>query len=108
MWLPDKYVTAVRDRARVFYLPWDVCRYWNADRKRGEPLVFSGWYWAHENIERGPFKSQSACYRDAWYRLVQDEVPPFVADRKRPEGNVERKIMARRRRRERLEREARA
>jgi hypothetical protein len=103
MWLPDKYVDDVREVARVFYLPWNVCRYWNADRGKGEPLVFSGWYWARKGTERGPFKSQSACLRDAWYHLVQNIAPPSVADRKQPDGNIERKIAARRRRREQRE-----
>lgn len=108
MWLPDKYVADVRETARVFYLPWNVCRYWNASRKKGEPLVFSGWYWAYENIESGPFKSQSACYRDAWFRLIQNHMPPPVADRKQPTGDVDRAITTLRRKRERATRESRA
>src|SRR3954469_16962117 len=101
MWLPDKYVADVREHARVFYLPWNVCRYWNASRKKGEPLVFSGWYWAALGLEAGPFKAQSACYRDAWYRLVQHVTPPGVADRPQPSGDVDRAIARVKRKRER-------
>jgi hypothetical protein len=87
MWLPNKLVTEVEDQVRVFYVPWDTCRYWNASRKKGEPIIFSGWYYAHQGEEHGPFKSKSSCFRDAWFRVARKQAPPVLADRNTQEDD---------------------
>jgi hypothetical protein len=77
MWLPQALiddVSAVIDE--VFYVPYAATRVFNTDREEGEPLVFSGWYWARGALEGGPFRSASAAYRDAWFRLVRKTTPP--------------------------------
>lgn len=76
MWLPNKLIADVDEDVKVFYLTYAVCRYWAEHRAKDEPLVFSGWYWAQGGREGGPFKSKSACYRDAWFRAVRHKQPP--------------------------------
>jgi hypothetical protein len=49
-------------------------------------LVFSGWYWSLGAREAGPFKSQSAAWRDAWYRLGRRRAPLVTADNDRFEA----------------------
>jgi hypothetical protein len=78
MWLPDAIIGDVEDRVTVFYVTYAATRYWAENRDKGEPLVFSGWYWAQGPVEGGPFKSRSACYRDAWFRVVQKRTPPVL------------------------------
>jgi len=82
MWLSD---TVLKDAGetgvRVFYLSHAACRLWAVERDKGEPLVFSGWYWSLGNREAGPFKSRSAAWRDAWYRLARRKAPPAIAER---------------------------
>jgi hypothetical protein len=76
MWLPDILIKDVRElQARVFYLSYSACRRWAENRDKGEPLVFSGWYWSLGKREAGPFKSQSAAWRDAWYQLGRHRAP---------------------------------
>ena len=76
MWLSHALIGEVEERVSVFYLSYATCRYWAEHRDKGEPLIFSGWYWAIGPREAGPFKSRSACYRDAWFRIVQRRTPP--------------------------------
>lgn len=78
MWLPNAIVSDVDDTVTVFYVNYETCRFWAENRDKGEPLVFSGWYWAKGPREGGPFKSKSACYRDAWYHVVQRRTPPVM------------------------------
>lgn len=79
MWLPNALIKDVGETgARVFYVSYAACRRWAADRDPGEPLVFSGWYWSLGTREAGPFKSQSAAWRDAWYRLSRRKAPPVL------------------------------
>lgn len=78
MWLPNAIVSDVEEQVTVFYLDYKTTRYWAENRTPGEPLVFSGWYWAKGPREGGPFKSRSACYRDAWFRIVQRRTPPVL------------------------------
>lgn len=76
MWLPDSVLSDVRALdARIFYLSYSACRRWAEHRDKGEPLVFSGWYWSLGKREAGPFKSQSAAWRDAWYQLGRHRAP---------------------------------
>jgi hypothetical protein len=108
MWLPDKIVGEVKEHVRVFYVDWVMCRYWNESRTKGEPLIFSGWYWSRGAREGGPFKSQSACYRDAWFRAVHDEAPPTLTGRNtREQDEAERARREAKTRHRRAQREAR-
>jgi hypothetical protein len=70
MWLNKQLVTDVHERVRVFYVSWAAACHWNERRDKDEPRIFGGWYWAHGRTENGPFRSMSACYRDAWYKVV--------------------------------------
>ena len=76
MWIPKAVADAVDDAVKVFYVPYAATRAWKEDRVPGEPLIFTGWYWAMGKIENGPFKSRSACFRDAWFRAVNHRKPP--------------------------------
>ena len=88
MWLPNAIVSDVMDVCEVFYLHWDQCKHFNERRKDGEPMVFTGWYWAKGAQEAGPFKTRSACYRDAWFRLVRHQAPPMISRRMKHKANV--------------------
>lgn len=95
MWLPDKIVADVEEHTTVFYLPFATCRYWAENRSPGEPLVFSGWYWAQGQREGGPFKSKSAAYRDAWFRAVRHKSPPVLrADSVKAESELRERALA--------------
>lgn len=79
MWLPGQLLKDTKAlKVRVFYVSYAATRVWAAERPPGEPLIFSGWYWARDLQESGPFKSQSAAWRDAWYRLARRRPPPTV------------------------------
>jgi hypothetical protein len=91
MWLSAALLDDVRALdARVFYLSYAACRRWAENRDKGEPLVFSGWYWANDKREAGPFKSQSAAWRDAWYQLGRHRAPRMTEynDAFEREGNA--------------------
>jgi hypothetical protein len=80
MWLSNSLLDEARAlEVRVFYLSYAACRRWAEHRDKGEPLVFSGWYWTHGKREAGPFKSQSAAWRDAWYLLGRHRAPLLTA-----------------------------
>jgi hypothetical protein len=79
MRLRNSLIADVQRRVRVFNLPRPIATYWNARRDKGEPVVFTGWYWTiGASREAGPFKSRSAAYRDAWFRVVQEVEPPTL------------------------------
>jgi hypothetical protein len=77
VWLSDALIKDVQDaNVRVFYLTREVAKAWNQNRKHGEPVVFTGFYWSKDSKEGGPFKSESSCYRDAYYIIVLKTRPP--------------------------------
>lgn len=79
MWLSDAIVSEVQSaNVRIFCLTRSVATTWNKRRKGGEPAVFCGHYWAKGDKEGGPFKTISACYRDAHYRIVLKIAPPTL------------------------------
>jgi hypothetical protein len=108
MWLPDRLVAEVNDKVRAFYVDWQTCRYWNASRKKGEPIIFSGWYYAHGGHEHGPFKSKSSAYRDAWFRAVCNQEPPTLTGRNTEADDERERARIRATRRAAAKREARA
>lgn len=82
MWLANSLIKAVEDAdVKVFYVSFAATRTWAAERDKGEPLVFSGYYWGLGPRESGPFRSMSAAYRDAYFRVVRHKAPPAVAKR---------------------------
>jgi len=82
MWLPNALIDAVEEaKIKVFYVSFAATRLWATERDKDEPLVFSGYYWAMGPREAGPFRSMSAAYRDAYYRVVRRMAPPVVASR---------------------------
>ena len=82
MWLPNSLIKAVEDAdVKVFYVSYAATRLWAVERDKGEPLVFSGYYWAQGSRESGPFRSASAAYRDAWFRVTKHKAPPVIAAR---------------------------
>jgi hypothetical protein len=78
MWLSNHIRDDVADACEVFYVTREIAAFWNDNRAKGDPLVFTGWYWAKGAREGGPFKSKSSCYRDAWFRVVREEAPPAL------------------------------
>lgn len=106
MWLPDHVIKTVEDaRVTVFYLSYAACRHWAEHRERDEPLVFSGWYWARGGREAGPFKSQSAAWRDAWFSVRSVRGPSMSGLNARFESDQTRR--ANLAKRKRIHREAR-
>ena len=96
MWLPNALIADVEERVTVFYVSYATTRLWAAHREKGEPLIFSGWYWAIGPREAGPFKSRSACYRDAWFRIVQKRTPPVLrTENEKAEKSEQREIRKR-------------
>jgi hypothetical protein len=82
MWLPRALTDAVTEAGiKVFYVSYAATRRWAVERDKGEPLIFSGWYWGLGPRESGPFKSQSSAYRDAWFRVVRRHAPPVIRAR---------------------------
>jgi hypothetical protein len=83
MWLPADIVKQVEKVARIRYVSRQECELWNANRRRNELRLLTGWEW----IERGGdqhcqgFKTMTVAYRDAYYRLIKSEAAPSVAGR---------------------------
>ncbi len=77
MRLRVEYVHAVDKVCRIAYVNGEITKYFNARRKdSSEPCILSGWFWVSGGREGGPFKSLSACYRDAYFRQVLKITPP--------------------------------
>lgn len=74
--LRKSVVERTMEQVEVVYLSRDTAKWWNARRRADDTATFCGWYWIHRREEMGPFRSRSACIRDAYYRLVlQRELP---------------------------------
>lgn len=79
MWLPRSVIEAVNENIdEVFLVNYATTKIFNEKRSPGTPLVFSGWYWARGKQEGGPFRSQSAAYRDAWYKFCSRTRMPSI------------------------------
>jgi hypothetical protein len=74
--LRRKVVEATMEQVEVVYLSRETSKWWNARRRPEDCATFCGYYWIRKREEMGPFKSRSACVRDAYYRFVlQRELP---------------------------------
>lgn len=78
--LKKSVVESTRAKVEVVYVDRDTSRWWNSRRRPEDTAVFCGWYWIEDRTreEAGPFRSRSAAYRDAYYRLVLKRELPSV------------------------------
>jgi len=79
--ISDEVHSRAQDQGiEVFFISRAVTKWWNARRKRGanDIALLGGWYWSLGGEEHGPFRSQSAAWRDAYYRRVMRRTPPLV------------------------------
>lgn len=74
--LKDSVIASVLSLATVTYIDRSAAQWWNKQRGRGEMQTFTGWYWSCGPREEGPFRSESAAIRDAYYALVLRSDPP--------------------------------
>jgi hypothetical protein len=78
MWLPKSVIEETDEKVRVVYVDMALAALWNEKRDAGEPRLFTGYYWLNGSREGGPFKSRSSAVRDAWYRVVNQSIPPSI------------------------------
>ncbi len=80
-WIPLDVVEDVQQVARVEYTGVAETQAWNAHRKDGELRLLTGWGWIAKGGRqfRQGFKSETVCYRDAWYELCKKTSAPPVA-----------------------------
>ena len=80
-WIPLDVVEDVQRVARVEYTDMNATKNWNEHRRDGELRLLTGWGWTAKSGRqfRQGFKSETVCYRDAWYELVQKSSAPPVA-----------------------------
>lgn len=82
MRLPKVVYENVKERGvEVFFADRWTCKWWNERRNSGELRFYGGWYWwvrgetgLAETMENGPFKTESAAYRDAAEKLQVSKV----------------------------------
>jgi hypothetical protein len=74
--LPKNVVGAVdRKKVKVYFADRTMTKFWNERRNRDDLRFFGGWYWyietngRAEETENGPYKTESAAYRDAFLSL---------------------------------------
>jgi hypothetical protein len=83
MWLPNDVISQVDTLARVYYVNMSDCQSWNATRKEGELRLLTGWMWVAKSggAHQQGLKTQTQCYRDAYYRLVLKSTSPSLLRR---------------------------
>jgi hypothetical protein len=81
MWLPANIIADVDHVARIHYVDVGMCQRWNEHRRGGELRLLTGWCWTSKDGRefRQGFKTQTICYRDAYYSLVKREGAPPIA-----------------------------
>lgn len=81
MWLPNDIVREVDKVARIRYINKHECENWNAHRKPGELRLLTGWEWIAKDgsAHCQGFKTQTVCYRNAYYALIRKEDAPSLA-----------------------------
>lgn len=69
--------------AEVFFVPREATKWWNAQRARkdDEVALLGGWYWSFGLQEAGPFRTQTAAWRDVYYRRILGRAPPVISPR---------------------------
>lgn len=84
MWLPKDVLDAVDKAASVDYVDAARCKVWNDHRKAGELRLLTGWRWVARDgsDSRQGFKTETVCYRDAYYALVRHSAAPGLARRR--------------------------
>lgn len=85
MWLPSDIIRAVDARARIHYIDARMTASWNAHRRQGELRLLTGWAWVSREggAYRLGFKTQTVCYRDAYYALIAKSNAPGLSVRPR-------------------------
>ena len=85
MWLPTNIIAEVDALARIYYIGMDACVQWNKHRHADELRLLTGWCWSSRDgaSYRQGFKTQTVCYRDAYYTLIRHEVAPISRPRLR-------------------------
>jgi len=81
MWLNRETIKQVDRVAQIYYMNSKQCAVWNRHRKEGELRLLTGWCWRERrgaNLQQG-LKTQTACYRDAWYALVVKQMLPATS-----------------------------
>jgi hypothetical protein len=81
MWFSKELLDDLQaSRVTIDYANRETVSLWNANRGDGEPPTFTGFYWygmiAGVMSEGGPFRTESAAMRDAWYRVCLRKAPP--------------------------------
>lgn len=71
-------IEAVSHQVRIVFVGRETAKWWNQRRKVDDTVQFCGWYWVRGSEEAGPFRSRSACMRDAYYRFVLLREMPSV------------------------------
>lgn len=75
MRLPRAVEQRVHDRGiDVAFYDRAITGFWNRNRKPGEPIFYTGYYWVIGRREGGPFRSYSAAVRDAYVRICLNDV----------------------------------
>jgi hypothetical protein len=65
-------------RVHIVYANRGTIKIWNEMKPHDDPPIFCGWYWMAGLSEGGPFRCESACMRDAWYRVCKRMAPPSL------------------------------
>jgi hypothetical protein len=80
MWLPTSTIEQVDRVAKIRYISKAECEAWNAHRREGELRLLTGWEWiARDGSSHCQgFKTETVCYRNAWYALIRKEEAPSL------------------------------
>lgn len=76
--LKAKVIEDTAAQVRIVLVDRQVTKWWNQRRGPDDTVQFCGWYWVRGNEEDGPFRSRSACIRDAYYKFVLRRDMPSV------------------------------
>jgi hypothetical protein len=78
MWLPNDIIADVDSVVRIYYIDSTMTKRWNDHRRSGELRLLTGWCWVTKNGDhhRQGFKTQTVCYRDAYYAIIKRSEAP--------------------------------
>lgn len=94
MWLPNDIVKEIEKVAVVRYISKAECELWNANRRKGELRLLTGWEWMarDKSTHCQGFKTVTVAYRAAYYALIRHEdTPSLPLGRKLRVDNTEEK-----------------